>query len=136
MRRTVKTAINTQPASRKDAQIHRTRRNFRRRIFAAVLMGTLTLAAPAIASVAPAPHREVRVPRLDRRAIENLQRWANDGHDTWCGDAQPAPSAVLRRIAPEFAGVQFDFASRPLEANSHAAEGVIHTGSSLDSRPA
>jgi hypothetical protein len=132
----VKTAMNTQPASQKDAQIHQTRRNLRRRIFAAVLMGALTLAAPAIASVAPAPHREVRVPRLDRRAIENLQRWANDGHDTWCGDAQPAPSAEFRRIAPEFDGYQFGFASLPLEAKSHAAEDAIHTGSSLDGRTA
>jgi hypothetical protein len=34
--------------------------------------------APAVASVTHAPLNRVRVPRIDSRAIANLQRWADD----------------------------------------------------------
>jgi hypothetical protein len=78
----------------------------------------------------------VRVPRLDRRAIENLQRWANGGHDVCCGDAQQTPSAELRRIAPEFVLYQFGYAALPRETKSHAADVAIHTGTALDGRTA
>jgi len=54
---------------------------------ASALLGALTILVPAIASAGPAPHREVRVPRIDARAIENLQRWANDEEESWCEEA-------------------------------------------------
>jgi hypothetical protein len=34
--------------------------------------------APAIASVTHAPLNRVRVPRIDTRLVENLQRWVDD----------------------------------------------------------
>jgi hypothetical protein len=107
---------------------------FRRRLLATTLLGCLVIAVPAIASAAPQQQqqREVRVPRSDRRAIENLQRWVSNGHDTWCKDAQLVASAEMRRIAPEFAGYQYDLASLPLETRSQAATRADFTYTSLD----
>jgi hypothetical protein len=50
----------------------------RRRFLAAALMGGLTLVAPWVAANAPGPHNELRMPILDLRAIESLQRWASE----------------------------------------------------------
>jgi hypothetical protein len=63
------------------------RLNLCRRIVASALLGALAIVAPAIASAGPAPHREVRVPQIDGRAIENLQRWASDEEESWCEEA-------------------------------------------------
>ncbi len=41
------------------------------------------LVAPAIASVTHAPLHRVRVPRIDARLVENLQRWADDEKESW-----------------------------------------------------
>ncbi len=128
--------MSTQPVVQKQIRIREVRQNLRRQICAAVLLGSLTLAAPVIASAAPTPHKEVRVPRLDRRAIENLQRWVSGGHDTWCKDAGLVASAELRRIAPEFDGYQFDQVSLPLEAKSRAAGRAVYSYHSLDGRTA
>jgi len=103
-----------------------------RKLFAAMLVGSLAIVAPAIAAASPAPLKEVRLPRMDRRAIENLQRWVSSGHDMWCKDAQLVASAQMRRIAPDFAGYQFDLASLPLESKSQAAMRAEFTYTSLD----
>jgi hypothetical protein len=41
------------------------------------------LVVPAIASMTAGPFNKVRVPRIDSRAIENLQRWADDEKESW-----------------------------------------------------
>jgi hypothetical protein len=62
-------------------------RNFSKRIIATALLGACVFVAPAIASVMHAPFNEVRLPRIDSRAIENLQRWANDEEGSWSQEA-------------------------------------------------
>ena len=69
-----------------DARIKRAARNFYRRIIATSLLAACVLVAPAIASVTPAPLNPVRLPRIDSRATENLQRWANEEDESWCED--------------------------------------------------
>ena len=64
-----------------EAYIGKLARNFCRRILATALLTACVLVAPAIASVTRAPLNKVRVPRIDSRAIENLQRWADDEKD-------------------------------------------------------
>jgi hypothetical protein len=130
------TPMNAQAIITKEVPVEKIYRIFRRRLFAAILVGSLALAAPAIASAAPQQQqqREVRVPRIDRRAIENLQRWVSNGHDMWCKDAQLVASAEMRRIAPEFAGYEYDLASLPLETRSQAATRAVFTYTSLDGR--
>lgn len=112
------------------------RNRFYRRLAAAILVGSLALAAPIVASVAPQQEqqqrRQVRALRVDRAAVENLQRWVSSGHDAWCKDAQLVASAEMRRIAPEFAGYQYDLASLPLEPRTQAATRAVFTYTSLD----
>jgi hypothetical protein len=45
------------------------------------------------------PHNEVRIVRVDRRAIENLQRWVNGGQAAWSKEAYAADSFEMRRSA-------------------------------------
>jgi hypothetical protein len=56
-------------------------------VMASALLGAMAIVAPAIASAGPAPHRDVRVPRIDARVIENLQRWAGDEEESWTEEA-------------------------------------------------
>lgn len=105
-----------------------------RRMLLAVLAGSVTIVAPVIAAAAPSPRKEIRVPRADRQAIENLQRWVSGGHDGWCKDARLVASAEMRRIAPEFAGYEYDLVSLPLETKSQAAMHAEFTYTSLDGR--
>lgn len=92
----------------------------------------LALASPLAA--APKSHTIVRTHKTRRAAMENLQRWVNAGHASWCKDAQLVASAELRRIAPEFSSYPFDLVSLPLEARSHAATRAVFTYTSLDGR--
>jgi hypothetical protein len=126
--------MNAQTMFAKEVPSEKVCNRFRRRLLAATLLGSLAIAAPAIASAAPQQRqqREARVPRIDRRAIENLQRWVSDGHDTWCKDAQLVASAEMRRIAPEFSGYEYDLASLPLEARTQAATRAVFSYTSLD----
>jgi hypothetical protein len=109
-------------------------RSIRRRLIGAVLLGAFTFVVPLIAAAAPVPHKVVKVPVIDRRAMENLQRWVNDGHDEWCKDAQMVASAEMRRIAPDFAGYQFDLASLPLQKEAQAANRAVFSYTSFDGR--
>lgn len=108
------------------------RKRIRRRLVAAILVVCLAIVVPAIAAAVPLPHKQIRVPRMDRRSIENLQRWVSGGHDTWCKDARLVASAEMRRIAPDFAGYQYDLASLPLETKSQATTRAEFTYTSLD----
>jgi hypothetical protein len=79
--------MKTSEIVRSEARIKRAARNFCRRIIATTLLAACVFIAPAIASVTPAPLNKVRLPRIDPRAIENLQRWANDEEESWCEDS-------------------------------------------------
>jgi hypothetical protein len=81
-------AVNVQQGVQKKGEITSARLNLCRRIVASALLGAFAIVVPAIASAAgPAPHREVLVPRINGRAIENLQRWASDEEQPWCEEA-------------------------------------------------
>ena len=72
-------------ATRITSQVHirKMAKSFCKRILATALLTACVLVAPAIASMTAAPLNKVRVPRIDSRAIENLQRWADDEKDSW-----------------------------------------------------
>jgi hypothetical protein len=63
--------------------LSRASRNFCRRIIAAAALAACVFVAPVIATVSRVPVHEVRLPRIDSRVIENLQRWADDEKDSW-----------------------------------------------------
>ena len=98
----------------------------------AVALAALMFVAPAIAAAAPVAHKETRIPRIDRRAVENLQRWVNGGHDAWCTDASEVALVELRRIAPDFSGDRLDLVSLTADARQKAARRAEFTWTSLD----
>jgi hypothetical protein len=127
--------MNGQSIVMKTKQMEIDGRTYRRRFTDAMLLVALAIAAPTMADATPQPSQdEVHVRRIDRQAIENLQRWVSAGHDTWCKDAQLVASAEMRRIAPEFAGYQYELASLPLETQTQAAARTVFSYTSLDGR--
>jgi len=70
-------------AVRRNARARKTARNLCRRILATTLFAACVFVVPAIACVLHAPPHEVRLPRIDSRVIENLQRWAEGDKDPW-----------------------------------------------------
>ncbi len=75
--------MNSSARVTSDAQFRRAARNYCRRILAmSALMGCV-IVAPAIAALTRAPLHEVRLPRIDARLVENLQRWADDEKESW-----------------------------------------------------
>ncbi len=75
--------MRTATRNASEASIRKLARNFCRRILATALLTACVLVAPAIASVTHVPLNRVRVPRIHSRAIENLQRWADDEKESW-----------------------------------------------------
>src|SRR5262249_52123533 len=101
------------------------------RMLRAGMLGALLLVLPVVSTSAPIVHKETRLRPVDRPAIENLQRWVNGGHDSWCRDAREVATAELRKTAPEFTGNRLDLV--PLPAAGHKTPGQALFGwTSLD----
>lgn len=66
-----------------DAHYKRAARKFCRRLLAMSAFAACVFVAPAIASMTNAPLNRVRLPRIDSRLVENLQRWADDKKESW-----------------------------------------------------
>ena len=81
----------------------RARSAARRRFVAGLLLGALTIVVPVVAAVAPLPHRFARAPMLDRRAIENLQRWVNGDLFESRKEEKSLATLEIRRESPDFA---------------------------------
>jgi hypothetical protein len=117
-----------------NASLFGIRRSIRRRLMGALLLAAFGLVLPGVAAAAPMAHKQVRAPRLDRRAIESLQHWVSGGHDSWCKDAQLVASAEMQRLVPEFSGYQFELASLPLEKEIKAPNRAVFSYTSIDGR--
>jgi hypothetical protein len=75
--------MNSSTGVASDGQFRRAARNFFRRIMAMTALMVCAIVAPAIASLTRAPLHEVRLPRIDARLVEHLQRWADDEKEAW-----------------------------------------------------
>ena len=103
------------------------------RIAFSVVLWTLGCGMTMKLAAEPAKeHRKEYTFAVDRAQAENLQRWVNAGHDSWCRDPQLAASATLRRIAEELEGVEV--ASLPVEQEQREKTAAIYTFHSLDGR--
>ena len=80
------------------------------------------------------PQRVVRDYPIDRGKLEHLQRWVNQGHDTWCRDPKLVASAVLSRVAPDVANSEFELASLPNGRKTARGAKSIYIFSSHDGR--
>jgi hypothetical protein len=77
-------------------------------------------------------HRAVYTFAVDQAQVEDLQRWVNAGHDSWCRDPQSVAAASLGRISEEFE--EFEAASLPLELEHRQRSEAVYTFHSLDGR--
>jgi len=71
---------------------------------------------------------------VDRAKIENLQRWVNAGHETWCRDARLVAMDELRRVAPELAGEASDMEAVSVEEEASAESRAVYAWTSEDGR--
>jgi hypothetical protein len=99
-----------------------------------LLLWTLGFTTMSLARTEDKQQRLVREFQIDHARVENLQRWVNSGHDTWCRSGELVAQATLRRIAPEFAGAELELASLPPESKKLGVDKVIYTYHLLDGR--
>jgi hypothetical protein len=83
-----------------------------------------------ISQTQPKDHHVVLNFPVDRAKAEALQGWVNEGHDSWCTDAQLVAASALSHISTRFS--EFEPASLELESSQKTK--VIYTFHSLDSR--
>jgi len=79
METTMKTSVEVSGAT----LIRTAGRYLCRRMLAATVLAACIFVVPVIAAVSRMPLHEVHLPRIDSRVVENLQRWADDGNDSW-----------------------------------------------------
>jgi hypothetical protein len=96
-----------------------------------LLLWTLGFATMSLATENN-PQRIVQEFPIDPSRAENLQRWVNSGHDTWCRSANLVAQATLQRIAPEFSAADLELAALPTETKRLKPNKVIYTYHSLD----
>ncbi|HEY1483885.1 MAG TPA: hypothetical protein VGF19_14230 [Candidatus Acidoferrum sp.] len=75
--------------------------------------------------------RVVKIYAVDRAAAENLQRWVDAGHDTWCRHAELVAARTLREIAPEMDD-ELTLASSSLESEEKGDTQATYIYRSLD----
>ena len=104
------------------------------RIAFSLLLWTLGFASMNLVEAQVRPQHVVRDCPVDRAKLEHLQRWVNEGHDTWCRDPKLVASAALNRVTPGFANSEFELASLPTERTTAHGTKSIYTFASLDGR--
>ena len=104
------------------------------RITFSLFLWTIGFASMNLADAQTRPQRVIKEYPVDRARLEHLQRWVNEGHDTWCRDPKLVASAVLNRVAPDVVNSEFELASLPTEQRKARGTKSIYTFSSLDGR--
>jgi chloramphenicol 3-O-phosphotransferase len=102
------------------------------RITFCLLMWTLGVMAMSIAEAQTREQRVAQKIPVDRARVENLQRWVDAGHDTWCRDPQAVAAMALRRIAPEFANYDFELASLTTGNEKVSSTKAVYVFHSID----
>ena len=102
------------------------------RITFCLLMWTLGVMAMSIAEAQTREQRVAQKIPVDRARVENLQRWVDAGHDTWCRDPQAVAAMALRRIAPEFMNYDFELASLAAGNEKVSPTQAVYTFHSID----
>jgi hypothetical protein len=102
------------------------------RITFCLAMWTLGAMTMTIAEAQTGEHRAVQEIPVDRARVENLQRWVNAGHDTWCRNPEFVAAMTLRRVAPEFSNYDFELASLTTGNEKVSPARAVYTFPSLD----
>lgn len=102
------------------------------RITFCLAMWTLGVMTMTIAEAQTGEHRLVQEIPVDRARVENLQRWVDAGHDTWCRNSQFVAAMALRHVAPEFSNYDFELASLTAGDERVSPNQAIYTFHSID----
>jgi hypothetical protein len=100
------------------------------RITFSLILWTLGAASMNLVAAEPKEHRADYNFSVERAKVEDLQRWVNAGHDSWCRDPQLVAAMSLRRIVPDSG--DFDLASLPLEVERSQKTSAVYIFHSLD----
>jgi len=106
------------------------------RVILALLLLLLGVAPTPLTYAQTQSHRVVKTYPVNRANAENLQRWVNAGHDTWCRDPKLVAAHTLEQFAPGLADSTYELASQPLERKLSHGNVVIYTYHSLDGQTA
>jgi hypothetical protein len=98
----------------------------------ALLLAFLAIFTTSSASAQTKPHPLVKTYPLNRANAENLQRWVNAGHDTWCRDPKLVAAHTLEQFAPGIADSTYELASQPVVRKLSGGRTVTYTYHSLD----
>jgi len=94
-------------------------------------LGAMTIIVP-LADAQTREHHVVQTIPVDRTRVENLQRWVNAGHDTWCRNPKFVAGMTLRRISPELSNYDYELASLMNGDEKVASTRAVYTFHSLD----
>ncbi len=97
-----------------------------------LLLALLSIASVPSAHAQTVSHRTVKTYPMNRAKAENLQRWVNAGHDTWCRDPKLVAAHTLEPFAPGIADSTYELASQPVVRNLSHGRTTIYTYHSLD----
>ncbi len=102
------------------------------RVTCSLLLWTLGAAAMdlRIPQIQTKEHRVTITFPADRAKIEQLQRWVNAGHDSWCRDSRMVAAEALRRVSPQFG--DYELSSLTMELEHAENTTAVYTFHSLD----
>jgi len=102
------------------------------RVILALLLLLLGVAPTPSTYAQTKPHRIVKTYAVNRANAENLQRWVNAGHDTWCRDPNLVAAQTLEQFAPSLADSTYELASQPIVRKLSHGRTAVYTYHSLD----
>jgi len=124
-------AMNCTITNRPSLNVRLTLPALLRAIFALLLLLLGVAHAPS-ANAQTKSNRIVITYPVNRANAENLQRWVNTGHDTWCRDPKLVAAHTLEQFAPDLADSAYELASQPVVRKLSHDRTAIYTYHSLD----
>jgi hypothetical protein len=102
------------------------------RITLALFLVILGITSAPAAHAQTKPHRVVKTYPINRANAENLQRWVNADHDTWCLDPKLVAARTLEQFAPGLTDSTYELASQLIVRKLFHDNTAIYTYHSLD----
>ena len=99
-----------------------------------MLAGAMTLVPLAAAGAVREEDRITNERIINRREVENLQRWVSSGHADWCKDARLVAAEELWRLAAEYSLDGFELNAISAEPIASGGNRVTFEWAAMDGR--
>jgi len=106
------------------------------RITFSLVMWTLGAMTITLAEAQTQRTGRVQTIPVDRARVENLQRWVDSGHDTWCRNARSVAAMALKGVSPEFSRSEIEEASFSNSEEKISKTKAVYTFHSVDGQNA